>query len=259
MRAQIIDFGPYRSYNRGNSEVKHDGLIIKASDGDHVHRKWEEHINNPSVQETPVVIQYHWQQSHISVSKQIAAIQKANRMAEDAGIRIKVVANDFERRGNTLTWAFGNDCFEIMTDLDSWAIELLYTNPATYQEWLWQQGHRWMSQFDLWIAQWPYRGWHESMLQVPDESYGWQPRLPAGATSWKIWQYSADGNGQSKRHGTKNSIIDPSSQDLDVFDGTREEFFSWAGVGDPNPPEDELDDLRARLHDAVDIEFDLGK
>jgi hypothetical protein len=80
-------------------------------------------------------------------------------------------------------------------------------------------------------------------------SGGWEPRLPAGCTNWRFWQYSADGNRQGSNHGVLSWDVD-----LDVFNGTVAELRAWAGVGDaleePEPAgtwNQFIEDLKPRL------------
>ena len=74
----------------------------------------------------------------------------------------------------------------------------------------------WAKDYPLWIAQYPNQ-------YVP----GMQPTLPRGWFKWTFWQYSEKG----QVNGINATV------DLDVFNGTLEELYKFAGVpiGMPTP------------------------
>jgi len=94
----------------------------------------------------------------------------------------------------------------------------------------------WVASFPLWIANYPnslYAG-QVSLLSASGlqslfnaieagAQYPGFPILPAGFTSWKIWQFSAE-------KYKLNGLADHKS-DLDVYTGTEEELRTWAGAG----------------------------
>jgi len=115
---------------------------------------------------------------------------------------------------------------------------LLYSRSGVIQEWIVNHGQGWWKDEDLWIAQWPYDEvrygpQRAKLLDVPTNTVKWNPRLPAGATGWKVWQYSADGNKRASEFGASGN----SNLDLNVFNGTMEEMKEWCkGPEVPVPP-----------------------
>jgi GH25 family lysozyme M1 (1,4-beta-N-acetylmuramidase) len=146
---------------------------------------------------------------------------------------------DFEKTGNTPSMRFGNDCKAYIEHLKSIRDEpvLFYSNRAVIQEWMFQYGVHWVRDYpDLWIAQYPYRGWNERMREVPDTKYGWYPALPAETHMWRFWQYSADGNKRGPEEGVTDDWWRPiPSVDLDVFNGTFNDLLDWCNKS-PLPP-----------------------
>jgi lysozyme len=70
----------------------------------------------------------------------------------------------------------------------------------------------WTSDYPLWVAQYPRR-------YTP----GMQPGMPPGWLQWNFWQYSDKGR--------VNGIID--KVDLDLFNGSMEDLYTFAGVTTP--------------------------
>lgn len=70
----------------------------------------------------------------------------------------------------------------------------------------------------LWIA-----NYSSNPTQVLDK-----PTIPRDWPYWTIWQLSADGNGLGKEFGVQSYSID-----VDVFNGSAQQFFNWFGV-EPN-------------------------
>lgn len=72
------------------------------------------------------------------------------------------------------------------------------------------------SDFELWVAH--YNAW----VDAPD--------LPKDWSTWRLWQWSADGNNQGATYGASSRDID-----LDRFNGSEKDFNRWIGVSDPEP------------------------
>ena len=143
------------------------------------------------------------------------------------------LATDFEKRGNYPSRKFAEDNLDYNTYLSDQSGKrvLEYSSPSVIQEWMFQYGVYWVRDYDdLWIAQWPYYGWNDRMLEVPFPDKGWNPRLPAGCTRWRFWQYSADGNSRGSLEGVSSRDVD-----IDVFNGTVEELWDWCNLK-PEPP-----------------------
>jgi lysozyme len=73
----------------------------------------------------------------------------------------------------------------------------------------------WAKEYPLWLAQYPY-----------PYTPGMSPALPNGWFKWTFWQYSETG----KVNGINARV------DLDLFNGTLEEFYQFAGVQMLNQP-----------------------
>lgn len=99
---------------------------------------------------------------------------------------------------------------------------LLYTNPSIYQTWF--NGLAWAKEWPLWIAQY----WFSPS---PNKNPGMHDM---DRDDWTFYQYSADTppNFKGAEYGVESRNID-----LDVFNGTVEDLFAWAGVSQvPTPP-----------------------
>lgn len=72
-----------------------------------------------------------------------------------------------------------------------------------------------MKEWKLWIAQYPFT--------VPNLDTG-KPFIPGGRTNWTIWQYTAKGK------GTQYGLARSNAADLDVFNGTAQEFRDWLKI-----------------------------
>lgn len=82
--------------------------------------------------------------------------------------------------------------------------------------WFWDKYiSRLSTNVDLWIANWTSAA---------------VPTLPRGFTTWRLWQWSADGNGLGRQYGATGSY----AIDLDRYNGTEEEFYQW--VQKPSAP-----------------------
>lgn len=182
-RAQGTDISNWQT--EWTPQEHQDFVIIKASDGVTKNSLYDQHFN--AANDAGMIIgAYHYFRSGIPWENQVTAFISAQLYAD-------FLALDFEQYGNTASVTFALDALNFLEELDKPA--LLYSNPATIQEWMFQLGVYWPQTYDnLWIAQWPYYGWNDRMLEVPYPEYGWEPRLPAGCTAWRFWQYSADCN-----------------------------------------------------------------
>jgi GH25 family lysozyme M1 (1,4-beta-N-acetylmuramidase) len=236
MRAQGIDFSYYQS-SYDPSVKKHDFVIIRASYNVTKDRKFNQH--SESIKDVPVRGAYHRFRSanagHDPLFWQAQADYFLN-VVNDFDFNFYVL--DFERKYNTPSIRFGlgaKQWIDYVAEQSGKRV-LLYSNPASYQEFLLHYGQQWMNSYPFWIAQYPYdRVWNEMLESVFSIFGGWEPRLPAGHTDWKFWQFSADGN----RKGPENGIprmpwheADP-AVDIDVFNGTFQELLDWLNLEEP--------------------------
>ena len=156
---------------------------------------------------------------------------------------------DFEPKNNTMSRIFAENAgkFCAYVRSESKKKTLLYTNAPTYQGYMLQFGVTWMSEWPLWIAQYPYKAWNERLAEIPNETYGWNPRTPAGRSQWSIWQYTSKGKGPDWG-------VDSWDVDLDVFNGTPEEMDVWLGLStETQPPSNENEAAIEDLEDAKDL------
>ena len=149
---------------------------------------------------------------------------------------------DFEKTNNSRSLRFARQTKEMIDEVRNVTGQkvIFYSNRYIVQEWLYFYGQYWLRDdpdtYPLWIAQYPYYGWNDSLETITDLNQ-WQPALPAGVSSWKFWQYSADGNKKGPENGIERqpgTQTDP-SVDLDVYNGTADEMHAWLGVGDETP------------------------
>jgi GH25 family lysozyme M1 (1,4-beta-N-acetylmuramidase) len=227
MRAQGLDISHYQKAYVPHAN--HDFVIIKASDGQLENYLFRTHVKSCDADQ--VIGAYHYLRSEVPVNNQVDTFLNLTGDVEG----IDFLACDFEKAFNNPSAQFANDAFLFCTAVKAQTGKrcLFYSNPSIVQEWMFQYGVYWVRDYaDLWIAQWPYYGWNNKLYEVPDETKGWFPRLPAGCTQWRFWQYSADNNGK----GMENGVTSP-DVDLDVFNGTVEDLLEWAGVEDVEEPE----------------------
>ena len=91
---------------------------------------------------------------------------------------------------------------------------IIYSGQYFLQDFLSEAGGgppAWAKDYPLWLAQYPNQ-----------YVEGMQPSLPRGWFKWTIWQYS--------EKGKVNGFGDNVSVDLDLFNGTLEELYKFAGA-----------------------------
>lgn len=226
-RATGIDI----SYAQGAyaRQTWHDFVIARAAYGTLEDSWFGRHMEQ--VEGVPVVGAYQYMRSPNVVSWRAQADALA-RITEPHLDRIHFLAIDFEKFYNKPSMAFARGAFALIDWIAAWSGRrtLLYSSPSVVQEWMFHYGvYDARTWGDLWVAQWPFRGWDPVLETVPvDED--WQPRLPAGCSKWQIWQYSADGNRKGMVNGVKSHDVD-----LDVYNGTLQEMRAWLGL-EPQEP-----------------------
>jgi len=222
MRAFGIDTSPNSatSYTR---QPHHDFGMVIVSDGTWVRPGADELM--VSVRENKIALGCHYLRSDYSWRDQVDAYF--------AGIDGHVVDGhvvDFEKINNLPSYEFAKGCQYWVDAVRTTTGQrtLVYTGSSVYQEWMFPYGVTFLAddpeKYPLMIAQYPYTYWNPVLENVPID-LSWQPRLPAGITSWKSWQYSADGNGQADANGIEGN----DDVDLQVFDGTVAEMLAYFG------------------------------
>jgi GH25 family lysozyme M1 (1,4-beta-N-acetylmuramidase) len=73
-------------------------------------------------------------------------------------------------------------------------------------------------ELDLWIARYTTKAYPWGN---PGESEKLKPR---DWDTWRLWQYSADGNGKGREYGAQSDAID-----LNYFNGDETDFLLWSG------------------------------
>ena len=227
IRAEATDMSPYSHTGRKHvSKVK--ATITGMSDG--------RYIQPTDIVENMIVDSelrglYHYLRSSYSRAEQVDTFLSAI-----APWPYDFLAVDFEKIHNAHgNGAFGLKCQNFIIDVkrETGKKVLLYTRSTIIQEWLLPFNQFWYQEEDLWLAQYPYYGWNEVMREVPTMPEKWNPRLPAGAPTWKWWQYSANGNGRAAEYGGEGNP----DMDLNVFNGTLDAAKDWANVESPAPVE----------------------
>ena len=99
----------------------------------------------------------------------------------------------------------------------------------------------WMGDYPLWVAD--YTWWSNNITKSP--SY-----MPPYWDDWRIWQFSADGNGRGPEFGAQSASID-----LNYFQGDYSELQTFLGITQPDDPpltlEGRVDALEKRV-DALE-------
>lgn len=221
IRAQGSDQSPY-SHLKITGSGKLDFGITAVTDGTYTHPA--EKVD-PLIPDCELLGLYHYLRSAKPIGTQIDVFDKAIKPYAWDFLMV-----DFEKKNNThLGGGFAKMAKKFIDEfIEAYGKPvLLYTGPSVVQEWMLPFGETWYQNYELMIAQYPYNevnGPQEVLKEVPTLTDKWNPRLPAGSTNWKIWQYSANGNGRANEFGaTGNPDLD-----LDVFNGTIEEMKIWA-------------------------------
>lgn len=241
-RARGIDISHYQKEYTPQS--KHDFVIIKCSDGKFKNSLYDQHYQ-AAFESGKLVGAYHYLRSGFQWQEQVVAFAEYARGAH-------FLAVDFEKKGNVFSTEFITSTFEMIYGLvkahKGKKRVLFYSSPAVIQEWLFQNGITWLRDYeDLWIAQWPYKGWNNRLNEVPNEKMGWFPRLPAGCNHWRVWQYAGDGDLQGQYNGVPSRDVD-----LDIFNGTVREMKEWVGMTDYKEEENDWNKLIELMKERLD-------
>ena len=242
MRVFGIDLSP-RTATKYTYQSHHDFVIVGVSDG-----LYKIDGKNPLLREAckaPVTIAYHYLRYDKHWKDQVTTFLDAC-----GDFEIDAYAVDFEKAHN-----FASKEFAYMSKLvidkittDTGKRCLLYSSPSVVQEWMFYYDEFYIRRdnYFMWCAQYPYVGYNEAMDNVTDPNSGWEPRLPAGVTDWKFWQFSADFNEKAAENGIEGN----DDVDLDVFNGSLEELKSWLRMETPEPPPTNCD---KEVQEAVEL------
>lgn len=170
-----------------------------------------------AAKDVPVRGAYHYYSSNIPWETQAKFFVE---QVKDKGFHF--FGLDFERGFNNKSAGFASTAQKWMQYVAEHTKKkvVLYTNPATYKDWLLPYGN-WMTKWELWVAQWPF---------FPRPETGNPKMTGMKRLDWALWQYSGDGNHKGAVYGVGSRDVDE-----DVFDGTVEGFYLWAGVKNEPP------------------------
>lgn len=229
MRARGIDIS-VRQVKNYTHQDHHDFVMVIVSDGGSVLPGYEALLDE--ARKAEIVIACHYLRHDVNIGQQFDTFANAIE-----GFGIDGCSVDFEKKNNRASSKFANDCKTMIDRMtgELFMRSLTYSSSSVIQEWMYPYDVYFLQRVEsyfLMAAQYPYYKWNEALRSVPDESANWNPRLPAGITDWKIWQYS------SKAPGGENGIPwwqNPYA-DLDVFNGTITEMKKFFRVDTPVPP-----------------------
>lgn len=214
MRAKLIDISKYQLWLLIKGIL--DGIIIRASYG----MMKDKLFDTLTEAAQPILVRgaYHYFSSNIPWKTQADLFLKH---VKDKGFHFYML--DFERAFNNKSQGFALGASKWIAYVAEQTDKKvgLYTNPATYREWLLPYGN-WMVKWPLWVAQWPF---------FPRPDIGSPKMTGMRRSDWVLWQYSGDGNHKGEFYGVGSRDVDE-----DVFNGTAEELRAWAGVVIPEPP-----------------------
>jgi len=243
-RAFGIDLSP-RSTHSYAYQDNHDFVMVGVSDGmvvlDSAHLL-------ESAQQAPVTIAYHYARNNVKPADQVQTY-----LAAIEGFEVDVNVLDFESEHNNheegrfaLEAKFWIDEIKEATGKHT----LFYSRKNLIEDWVLAFGVDFITrvEYELWYARYPWVTWNQDFAD--DVIAGnIDPGRPAGVSSWRFWQFSADGNQQGSNHGVTSTDVD-----LDVFNGTKEELLAWCAPRVDEPDTQAEKNRRAIAQLQSDIE-----
>lgn len=246
MRAFGIDFSP-RTTTRYIYQDHHDVCLVGMTDGTYILPGGDDLLEE--AEKAPVTVAWHYLRSERHWKDQIETLMRATENHEVDGYAV-----DYERINNVKSYDFAYMAKLVIDKItmDTGKRCMLYSSPSIIQEWMYPYEQYFIRRdnYYLWCSQWPYYGYNSAMDNVTDPNSGWEPRLPAGVTSWKWWQYSADGNGKAAENGIQGNP----DVDLNVYNGTVADMKVWLTMSEPDPPDPPVDpcaELKQRAEKVV--------
>jgi GH25 family lysozyme M1 (1,4-beta-N-acetylmuramidase) len=114
---------------------------------------------------------------------------------------------------------------------------ILYTSPGFWTSLDKHEYAYWVKEYPLWIAQY-FSSLYFPTYAIPDNvtNSTTLPRVPAPFDKWTFWQYAQTGDGEFYG-GNYASWTNETGLDLNVYNGTQEEFEQEFGLVEaPEPP-----------------------
>jgi len=217
MRAIGIDISKWqRGYNP--AVKRHDYIILKASEAGGKDLRFEQHYSSAEGKLT--VGAYHFYRSHTEWKRQADFFLETIYRKQIMMVALDMEGSQVYKNGFGIGAEKWMEYIRANTTANR---TLAYIGRAAHQ-YLVQVGNDWLMEYDLWLAQYPFdKKWDDYLLKAyTGEAH---PAMPAGRTDWAFWQFSAGGNKKGKENGIVGYGLP--AVDLDVFNGTREEFGKW--------------------------------
>ena len=232
MRAKGIDISKWQGTFTYKNNV--DFMFVKCSEGTAKDPQYDNFL--PEVKKVELRGAYHYYRTEVDPVAQAKFFFNAQ-----AGQGFTALAVDYEKKYNNLTPQAANDLelfWNKLRELTNKQI-LLYTSPYIYRDNLVAHNSFWTT-VPIWMAH--FNG--KDPETGNPETWG---------TGWRIWQYSADGNGKGSEYGVASPDID-----LDVFNGGVDALRAWLGfeMQPPPPPAgNPCDNCEDMLRRIKELEF----
>ena len=207
------------------NEIAEDFMIVRSGYGGVQDKKFFEYYHLSLL--NPVRGIYHY---HSSALDWKAEADHYLRLVQGKNYHFNVL--DLERPHNVVgkSWVKGAGQWLEYVKYFTGKPTLYYTNIDVYENVLSLYAD-WLHSYNLWIAQYAATRWIPWLNTVPTDERK-QPRLPKGATEYRLWQFSADGNKRGKAAGVQSRDID-----LDVYNGSLDDVKAWLRIDQQPEPE----------------------
>jgi hypothetical protein len=173
----------------------------------------------------PVRGAYHYYSSGVKWQLQLQTF-----LAAIEGKKYHFYVVDYEKAYNNLNATSFAEMMELVKQIKLTTKKkvLIYFNQDVYKNFMKPfNADAVINQNDIWVAWYPFK----TFLNI-DKA----PSLPAGVTKWNLWQYGAGdvalvaGYDEGFSYGSWRHGID-----LDVWNGTLEELYSWLEISEDTP------------------------
>lgn len=210
------------SYDRAVKPI--DFIIQRASWSGYKDDKFD--LMLPETQKVGVRGAYHYYSSGVNWKYQADLFLS---VVKDKGFHFYVL--DYETAYNNLNGRTIAEAAEFVKYVKAQTnkICMFYFSPNVYNNFIKPFGYtNWLNQQEIWEAQYPW-----TLTQTPPYD---SPKLPAGVNSWRMWQFGAsDVSFTAGRHAGPDYGQTLQGCDLNYFNGTIDELYSWAGITEQPP------------------------